>query len=87
MVEIDCFEGWLEATQKAQSGELDGCEAFSRVAYKRLYFRRGKQPEAEYFTLARLGATFYISTRLKDAIVESGVTGLEIKECKRLFAG
>jgi hypothetical protein len=57
----------------------------SRVQFKRLYFRRGHQPSVDYFTLARLSITVYISARLKDAIARSGITGLEIKPNKRLF--
>lgn len=86
-VSVESFEDWQRKLQQAQSGELDGCEEFSSLSYKRLYFLPGKQPAAECFKLGRLGTAIYISTHLKELIVQSGITGLEIKENRRLFAG
>ncbi|WP_406698986.1 hypothetical protein V5E97_08880 [Singulisphaera sp. Ch08] len=85
-VAIDSFEDWLEKQRRASAGKLDGCERFSRIAYKRLFFRRGHGPLVDLFRLARLGITVYVSARLKNAIVSSGISGLEIKPNKRLFA-
>ena len=83
---VNSFEDWLVEQRRAFAGELDGCERFSRIAYKKLFFRPGHAPSVDYFTLERLGITVYISRRLKEAIVNSGITGLEIRPNKRLFA-
>ena len=85
-VAVNSFEEWLEKQRQAREGELDGCEEFSKIQYKKLFFRSGHTPSVELFRLARLGISVYISARLKDAIVNSGITGLEIKPNKRLFA-
>lgn len=85
-VAIGSFDDWCEKTRRAREGELDGCEEFSEIDYKRLYFRPGHSPAVDYFRLARLGITIYISARLKEAILNSGITGLEIKPNRRLFA-
>jgi hypothetical protein len=85
-VVINSFDEWETKTEQAMDGELDGCEEFSQIEYKRLYFRPGHSPTVAYFRLARLGITVYISTRLKEAILSSGITGLEIRPNKRLFA-
>jgi hypothetical protein len=81
------FDVWLEKQRRASAGELDECEQFSRIAYKKLFFRPGHAPSVDLFTLERLGSAVYISARLKNAIVASGITGLEVKPNKRLFAG
>ena len=83
---INSFEDWLEKQRRASAGELDGCEEFSGIAYKKLFFRQGHAPSVDYFALERLGIKVYISARLKEAIVNSGITGLEIRPDKRLFA-
>ncbi len=85
-VAVNSFDEWEEKTRQARAGQLEGCEEFSGIEYKRLYFQPGQTPSVDYFRLARLGITVYISTRLKDAILSSGLTGLEIKPNKRLFA-
>ena len=86
LVAVHSFDDWLAKSRSAREGRLDGCEKFSRIVYKKLRFRPGHRPSVDYFTLARLGTTVYISARLKDAIVRSGITGLEIRPNKRLFA-
>ena len=63
---INSFEDWLEKQRRASAGELDGCEEFSGIAYKKLFFRQGHAPSVDYFTLERLGITVYISRRLKE---------------------
>lgn len=85
-VAVHSYEDWCEKTQKARKGRLDGCEEFSMIEYKKLYFRPGLSPSVDYFKLARLGIKVYISARLKEAILASGITGLEIRPNKRLFA-
>jgi hypothetical protein len=85
-IAIDSFDDWREKMQRAEEGTLNGCEEFSTLEYKRLYFRHGQHPVVDYFRIARLGTTVYVSARLKDAILSSGITGLEIKPNKRLFA-
>ena len=85
-VAINSFEEWEEVVHKAMEGELDGCKRFSMIYYKKLFFRRGHQPTVDLFEFARLGTTIYISARLRESIMNSGITGLEIKPNKRLFA-
>ena len=85
-VAVGSFGEWEEAVRRARKGRLDECEKFSRLVYKRLYFLSGHAPSADLFTLARLSVTFYVSARLKDAIEGSGVTGLQIRPNRRLFA-
>lgn len=85
-IAVHSFADWEEKTQLAEDGELDGCEEFSQIEYQRLYFQPGQTPSVDYFRLARLGITVYVSTRLKEAIESSGLTGLEIRPNKRLFA-
>ncbi len=85
-IDINSFDEWLEMQAKADAGELDGIEQFSSLDYKKLFFRHGHAPPVDLFTFARLGVRVYISTRLKDAIVNSGITGSEIKQNKRVFA-
>ncbi len=85
-VTVHSFEDWCEKTRRAREGQLDGCEEFSQIDYKRLYFRPGHSPSVDYFRLARLGITIYISARLREAILNSGITGLEVKPNRRLFA-
>ena len=85
-VEISSFDDWLKKTKLAQEGKLAGREEFSRLDFKKLRFLPGNDPTADYFTLARLGTSIYVSLRLKDAIEQSGLSGLEIKTNKRLFA-
>jgi hypothetical protein len=85
-VAVDSFDDWQEKVRRAREGQLDGCEEFSSIAYKKLFFRPGHAPPVDLFTFERLGIRVYISARLKEAIVGSGITGLEIKPNKRLFA-
>jgi hypothetical protein len=85
-IDVNSFDDWLEMLAKANAGDLDGIEEFSSLAYKKLFFRHGHTPSVDLFTFARLGVGVYISARLKDAIVNSGITGLEIKQNKRVFA-
>jgi hypothetical protein len=85
-VAVNSFEDRQEKSQRAREGQLDGCERFSKIVYKKLIFRPGHAPSVDFFTLERLGSKVYISARLKYAIVDSGITGLEIKPNKRLFA-
>ncbi len=85
-VSIRSFEDWSEKIGQAREGKLNGCEQFSRIEFKQLFFKRGCSPNVDIFSLGRLSARVYITTKLRDAIVESGITGLEIKENKRLFA-
>lgn len=85
-VAINSFEEWEEVQRKAMAGELDGCKRFSMVYYKKLFFRRNHLPTVDLFKFARLGTTVYISSRLRESIVNSRITGLEIKLNKRLFA-
>jgi hypothetical protein len=86
-VAVDSFADWDEKSRLAREGKLDGCERFSRLAYKKLFFLPGQSPTVVLFTLGRLGITVYISARLKDAIVTAGISGLEIQPNKRLFIG
>ncbi len=85
-IDINSFDDWLEMQANANEGELDGIEQFSSVDYKKLFFRQDQVPSVDLFTFSRLGIRVYISTRLKDAIENSGITGLEIKQNKRVFA-
>jgi len=85
-VAVGSFGEWEEKVQRARKGQLDGCEKFSKLVYKRLFFLPGHAPSADLFTLARLSVTVYVSARLKDAVERSGVTGLEFKPNRRLFA-
>ncbi|NUM56069.1 MAG: hypothetical protein HUU46_20710 [Candidatus Hydrogenedentes bacterium] len=84
-IEIDSYEEWLAATKQARNGELEGGEKFSRIGYKRLYFRQGQSPNVDLFHLGRLGIRKYISSRFRRAINESGISGLLIKPNRRLF--
>ena len=86
-VAVNSFAEWDEKIRLAREGKLNGCERFSRIDFKRLVLDRDHLPTVDLFTLGRLGITVYISARLKDAIVSSGITGLEIQPNKRLFAG
>jgi hypothetical protein len=86
-VVVNSFEEREEKRRMANEGKLDGCKRFSRIEYKRLYFMPGHRPAVDLFSLARLSIRVYISARLRNAIVESGITGLEIRPNKRLFAG
>lgn len=85
-VDVSSFEDWVEKTRLAQQGELAGGEEFSRLDFTMLRFLPGHDPRTDYFTLARLGTAIYVSTRLRDAISQSGISGLEIKPNKRVFA-
>ena len=85
-VAVNSFGDWQKKQESARKGKLDGCEKFSEIKYKKLFFRRGHMPSVDLFKLARLGIDVYISARLKDAILNSGITRLEIKPNKRLFA-
>lgn len=85
-VRVLSFEDWWAKTQRARTGKLDGCEEFSRLEFKRLYFKKGHAPSVDLFRLQRLSSRTYISARLKTALVNAGLTGLEIKPNRRLFA-
>ncbi len=85
-VDVDSFDDWVRKTQLAQQGKLAGGEEFSMLDFKTLRLLPGRDPTADYFTLARLGTSIYVSGCLKDAIEQSGLSGLEIKSNKRLFA-
>jgi hypothetical protein len=84
-VVLHSVDDWQEKRRRATEGQLDGCRKFSGIKYKKLYFRTGHRPSVDYFTLP-MGITVYISARLRDAIVRSGISGLEIKPNKRLYA-
>jgi hypothetical protein len=87
-VTITSAEDLADKRKLAQEGQLNGYEKFSRIDYKRLVLLQDHLPTADLFRLERgLGIRVYISTRLKEAIEKSGITGLEIRENKRLFAG
>ena len=86
-VAVTSFEDWSEKATLARKGQLDGCEKFSKVPFKKLLFLPGHAPSVDLFTLGRLAITVYVSARLKDAVVRSGITGLEIRPNNRLFAG
>jgi len=86
-VAITSFEDWSEKLNLANEGQLDGCERFSRLDFKKLVFHRNHLPTVDLFKLGRLGIRVYISARLKDAIVDSGITGLEIRPNRKLFVG
>lgn len=85
-VGVSSFDDWQEKTQRAMEGQLDGCERFSRLDFRRLILSRDHLPTVDLFRLRRLGIAVYISARLREAIVRSGITGLEIKPNRRLFA-
>jgi hypothetical protein len=85
-VAVASFEDLLKKREQARKGELVGGEKFSRVEYKTLYFRPGQRPTVDLFRLSQLGIRVYITTRLRNAITESGITGSEILPNKRLFA-
>jgi hypothetical protein len=87
-VAVTSVEDWTKKRKLASEGQLDGCEQFSRIDYKKLVLHRERLPTVDLFKLGPgLGIRVYISARLKDAIEASGITGLEIKPNKRLFAG
>lgn len=86
-VAVGSYEEWAEAKRKAFAGELEGFRRFSKVDHKRLVFLPGRAPAADLFTLAWTGVRGFVSARLKVAIESAGVTGLEIRPNKRLFAG
>jgi hypothetical protein len=86
-VAITSFEDWSEKLDLANKGQLAGCERFSRLDFKKLVLHRNHLPTVDLFKLGRLGIRVYISARLKDAIVSSDITGLEIRPNKSLFAG
>ena len=85
-VDVNSFDDWVKKTQLAQQGKLAGGEEFSRLDFSTLSFLPGHDPSTDYFTLARLSTSIYVSVRLKDAIAQSGISGLEIKPNKRVFA-
>jgi hypothetical protein len=84
-VTIKSFAEWEKMLRLASDGELEGCGRFSRIAYKKLIIKKRQRPKIDVFRLQRLGITMYISTRLKEAISQAGLTGLEIRPNKRLF--
>jgi hypothetical protein len=86
-VTVTSLEDLTEKKELARKGTLEGSEKFSRIDYKRLTFAPGQKPSVDIFKLSGLGARVFISARLRDAIVNSGITGLEIRPNKRLFAG
>lgn len=87
-VTITSAEDLAEKKKLAFEGQLNGFEKFSRMDYKRLVLHRDHLPTVDLFRLERgIGIRVYISTRLKEAIEKSGITGLNIVENKRLFAG
>lgn len=84
-IDVGSFEEFLDLQAKASAGELDGVEEFSSLDYKELHFKAGCTPSVDIFDLSRLGIRVYISNRLRTAILESGISGLEIKPNQRLF--
>jgi len=87
-VTITSAQDLAEKKKLAFEGQLNGFEKFSRMDYKRLVLLQDHLPTADLFRLERgMGIRVYISARLKEAIGKSGITGLEIRPNKRLFAG
>ena len=86
-VAVESFEEWAAKIVLARKGELNGCEKFSRLAFKKLRFLSGSAPRVDHFTLGRLASTVYVSSRFKEALAASGIAGLEIRPNRRLFAG
>lgn len=84
---VSSFEDWQAKRRKASEGKLEGVERFSSLDYKTLYFRPGQSPAVDLFSLQGMGIRVYITTRLRNALLESGISGLEIKPNRRLFAG
>lgn len=85
-IAVDSFEDWQEQRRRARAGEIEGVKRFSTLDYKALRLRPGHAPAADLFTLEGMGIRVYITTRLRDAIVAAGLSGLEIRPNKRLFA-
>ena len=86
-VTITSAEDLADKRKLAREGQLNGYEKFSRIDYKRLVLLRDHLPTADLFRLERAGNQGVYFRRLKEAIEKSGITGLEIRENKRLFAG
>ena len=83
-VSVDSFEERSAKLELALAGKLDGCGRFSRIEHKTLFFKPGRRPTVDLFSLSRLGIRVYITAALRGAILEPGITGLEIKENRRL---
>ena len=83
-IAIDSPEDRESKGRLVRDGQWNGCEKFSRIVYKSLYFKPGHRPTADLFKLARLGITVYASSKLRDLVVGGGVTGLEFKPNRRL---
>lgn len=85
-IDINSFEQWKAQLDLATEGKLVGGKKFSGIRAKELFFKRGEMPGADLFTIERIGAaTTYITKRLRDALVAAGITGLDIRENKRLY--
>ena len=85
-IAIDSFDDWIAKFEKVNAGEWEGAEEFSGLEYKKLYFRDGEAPQVDLFQFERISVRVYVSKRLRDAILKAEITGLEIKENRRLFA-
>lgn len=85
-IAADSFEDFIEKRRKAREGELEGVKRFSSLDYKVLHLRPGQGPSADLFKLEQMGTRTYVTARLRAAIAESGISGLEVRPNKRLFA-
>jgi hypothetical protein len=85
-VEITSAKDWSKQLKLAMDGKLNDCEEFSTIEFKKLIILRDQLPNVDLFKLGGLGIGVYISAELKEAIEKSGITGLDIRPNKRLFA-
>ena len=85
--EVNSYQEWVEKLDLGFKGELAGFPRFTSLGYKSLYFKEGYTPPFDLFMLGgRLSAEIFITHRFKDALHDSGVTGLTTSPNRRLFA-
>ena len=62
----------------ARKGELPNAEAFSRIIFTRFAVRRAALPDADLFGAGRFLRGLFVTDALKDALGESGVSGIDL---------
>lgn len=85
-ISITDKEDFLKKSDEANEGTLPDSEEFSHIAIGKVQLLPGKTPSASIFGMGQyLGSKVYVSTPLRDALIDAGITGLKFKENSRLF--
>jgi len=76
---------FLEKSRDAKDGKLPGSERFCRIAIGKLQFLPERTPKHDIFAMRQMDTRIYVSTSLRDAILDEKISGLKFKQNTRLF--